>query len=119
MPGAVDSRLSVKEPNSGTLLSCSFNARYRVAAACRDNSVRVYRVDTGARVAMMYGHTAPVNCVVWAPNNNIVASGSEDGRCVLVVAVDVVLLLFCCLLFVMVVVWCFAARAQRPSAIVG
>jgi WD40 repeat protein len=62
--------------------SCVFNALNRVAAACIDNSVRVYRVDTGARVATLYGHSGPVNCASWAPNNQILASGGDDGRCV-------------------------------------
>ena len=70
----------MKEPSGADIRSCTFNALNRVAAACVDNSVRVYRVDTGARVATMYGHSGPVNCTAWAPNNQVLASGSDDGR---------------------------------------
>jgi WD40 repeat protein len=81
-PSALDNRFSVKEPSGADIRSVTFNAVNRVAAACQDRSVRVYRVDTGARVATMYGHTGAVNCAVWAPNNQILATGADDGRCV-------------------------------------
>ena len=77
--GGIDARFTLVERFGGDLNACAFNSHNRVAAACKDNTVRVYRIDTGARVATLYGHVAPVNTVVWARSGRVVASGGEDG----------------------------------------
>lgn len=78
--GAVDPRLGIMESGGGNIHTCAFNAHNRVVTGCKDNSVRVYRVDTGARVGTLYGHTGPVNVVAWANTGRVCASGAEDGQ---------------------------------------
>lgn len=76
----METRFSIKEQSSGDITTVAFNSQHRVAAACADNTVRVYRVDTGARVGTLYGHTGPVNAVLWANSGRIVATAAEDGK---------------------------------------
>jgi hypothetical protein len=82
--GAVDPRLGIKESGGGNIHTCAFNAYNRVVVGCKDNSVRVYRVDTGARVGTLYGHTGSINAVAWANTGRVCASASEDGQYVAV-----------------------------------
>lgn len=49
-----------------------------VAAAARDNMVRVYDTDTTECVMTLVGHTAPVASVAYSPLGRFIATGSTD-----------------------------------------
>ena len=54
--------------------SFSPDGRY-VVSGHEDNSVRVYRVETGERVSTWSGHVRAPTCAKWAPRNLLVATG--------------------------------------------
>lgn len=61
-----------------TALAFSPNKQY-LAVAAVDLSIRIFNLDTGQLVKMMFGHTKPVETLAFHPNNWLLASGSRDG----------------------------------------
>jgi WD40 repeat protein len=50
-----------------------------LAVAAVDLSIRIFSLDTGQLVKMMFGHTKPIETLAFHPNNWLLASGSRDG----------------------------------------
>ena len=71
--------VSVQDANGPGMGACAFSVSGRVAAAYTDDSVRVYRASTGARVGVLRGHKAAVVDVVYSPDGLTLASASADG----------------------------------------
>lgn len=53
--------------------------RQWVAAAGRDGTVRVWRLDGVQPAAELAGHAGRVRAVAWSPDGAVLASGGEDG----------------------------------------
>lgn len=51
----------------------------QVASASRDNSVKIWDVNTGECVKTLTGHNDIVNSAVYSPNGNLIVSGSKDN----------------------------------------
>jgi len=51
----------------------------RVAVAARDRTVRILELATGAELASLHGHVAPVMAVAWSPDGHAIASASVDA----------------------------------------
>jgi WD40 repeat protein len=50
----------------------------RLAAGCRDNSIRLIDVASREQVAELHGHSEYVHAVAWSPDGTRLASGSGD-----------------------------------------
>jgi eukaryotic-like serine/threonine-protein kinase len=50
----------------------------RLAAGCRDNTIRLIDVATRQQVAELRGHTDYVHAVAWSPDGTRLVSGSGD-----------------------------------------
>lgn len=50
-----------------------------VAGSVTDEWVRVYNLDDGEEKEVLKGHHGPVHCVMYSPDGEMFASGSEDG----------------------------------------
>jgi len=50
----------------------------RLAAGCRDNTVRLFDVASRQQVAELRGHTDYVHAVAWSPDGTRLVSGSGD-----------------------------------------
>ncbi len=50
----------------------------RLAAGCRDNTVRLVDVASRQEVAELRGHTDYVHAVAWSPDGTRLVSGSGD-----------------------------------------
>jgi WD40 repeat protein/serine/threonine protein kinase len=50
----------------------------RLAAGCRDNSIRLIDVASRQQVAELHGHTDYVHAVAWSPDGTRLVSGSGD-----------------------------------------
>ena len=50
----------------------------RLAAGCRDNTVRLIDVASRQEVAELHGHTDYVHAVAWSPDGTRLVSGSGD-----------------------------------------
>jgi WD40 repeat protein len=50
----------------------------RLAAGCRDNTVRLFDVASRQQVAELHGHTDYVHAVAWSPDGTRLVSGSGD-----------------------------------------
>lgn len=50
----------------------------KIAAGCRDVSIRTYDIDTSTLLFHCKGHTADVNSVVFSPNGRRIVSWSRD-----------------------------------------
>lgn len=48
-------------------------------AAGKDNTVRLWRVDTGEQLTVLAGHQSWIFTVAFSPDGHVVASGSGDG----------------------------------------
>ena len=58
----------VFHPNDNTLASCSL-----------DKSIKLWNLDTGAELSTMSGHSQPVSCLAFKPDDsNILVTGSYD-----------------------------------------
>jgi hypothetical protein len=51
----------------------------RIASGSRDQTVRVWDVQTGAELAILRGHEQAVSSVAFSPGGDRIASGSVDG----------------------------------------
>lgn len=52
-----------------------------LVSSSEDRNLRVWDPRTGATVAVLRGHEAPVNLVRFAPGDSVAMSASEDGTC--------------------------------------
>jgi WD40 repeat protein len=50
----------------------------RLAAGCRDNTIRLIDVARRQQVAELYDHTAYFHAVAWSPDGTRLVSGSGD-----------------------------------------
>ncbi|MET8090775.1 AAA family ATPase [Micromonospora sp. NPDC005220] len=50
----------------------------RLAAGCKDNSVRVWDVRTSSSAGVLRGHADWVGTLAWSPSGRYLASGSDD-----------------------------------------
>ena len=50
----------------------------RLAAGCRDNTIRLIDVASRQQVAELRGHTDYVHAVAWSPDGTRLVSGSGD-----------------------------------------
>lgn len=49
----------------------------------KDVQIRLYDVETGEKLLTLYGHTEPIETLVFSPDGKTLASGSEDGTVLL------------------------------------
>jgi WD40 repeat protein len=52
----------------------------RLAAACGDGVLRVWKTGPSAEPALLRGHGDPVDAVAWRPDGARIASGGRDGK---------------------------------------
>lgn len=52
-----------------------------LVSSSEDRNLRVWDPRTGATLAVLRGHEAPVNLVRFAPGDSVAMSASEDGTC--------------------------------------
>ncbi|KWV33310.1 MULTISPECIES: nSTAND1 domain-containing NTPase [Micromonospora] len=50
----------------------------RLAAGCKDNSVRVWDIHTRSSAGVLRGHADWVSALAWSPSGRYLASGSDD-----------------------------------------
>jgi WD40 repeat protein len=50
----------------------------RLAAGCKDNTIRLIDVASRQQVAELHGHTDYVHAVAWSPDGSRLVSGSGD-----------------------------------------
>ena len=71
--------LVIKNGWGSTASAFSPNGR-SIASICHDrNTIRIYQVATGERVAELFGHSKPPTAVVFSGDGNLIASAGEDG----------------------------------------
>jgi WD40 repeat protein len=61
-----------------TSIAFSSDNRY-IAVAGVDLSIRVFNLDTGQLIKMLYGHERPIEALAFHPNGWLFASASRDG----------------------------------------
>ena len=61
-----------------TRLAWSPDGRF-LAAASRDETVRIWEVETGKCRTVLKGHKDSVFCVAWSPEGKTLASGGADN----------------------------------------
>jgi WD40 repeat protein len=54
-----------------------------LVSGSRDQKVRIWRLEDGALLYTLEGHTDDVNSVSFSPDGSKIASGSEDGTVIL------------------------------------
>jgi WD40 repeat protein len=51
----------------------------KTLASGGDNNVKLWNITLQEEVATLRGHSAPVTCLAFSPDGNLLASGSGDG----------------------------------------
>jgi WD40 repeat protein len=83
--GTGKERLALAVPDERVVWAVAFSPDGRtLAGSCGwDTTVRLWDATTGKEVAILVGHTSPVNSVVFSPDGKAVATGSSDGTIML------------------------------------
>jgi len=61
-----------------TCVSCSPDGKL-IATSSRENSVKIWDINTGALIKTLEGHTSKVNSVHYSPNGDLIVTASKDG----------------------------------------